>query len=252
MQETFKTGEFPNPSIFPRQLQILSGSSLKLLAVVFMFIDHLGAIILRHYPPANQVVLKLFQNNYSIYMISRGVGRLAFPIFCFLLVEGFRHTHDRLKYARNLLIFALISEIPWNYAAGRSLRYGKQNVYFTLLIGFVTMYLLQKAKDSYLLQTIIVFGMLFVSVRFNADYSYRGYIFIMIMYYLQDRRPAQALIGSCWLKYEWAAGFAFIPINMYNGKRGFVQSRILKYSFYAFYPVHLALLALLRWHLYHV
>ena len=238
-----------NPSFFPKPLQILSGSSLKLIACVLMLVDHLGAIILYRLPSCTTVVLTLFGKNYTIYNIARGFGRIPFPIYCFLLVEGFTHTRNRLKYARNLLLFALVSEIPWNLAFGKSLHYSRQNVYFTLFFGFVTMCLVEYFEDKKLLQLLVLFGMLFVTVKFNADYSYRGYIFIMIMYWLRNQRGAQALIGSAWLKYEWVAGFAFIPINMYNGKRGFIKSKVAKYAFYAYYPVHIMILFLIRYHL---
>ena len=103
------------PSIFPARFQILSGSMLKLLACIAMLIDHTGAIILSHYPPALTELFYINGKGITFYRIVRDIGRCAFPIFCFLIVEGFLHTHDRRKYGRNLLLFALISEIPWNF-----------------------------------------------------------------------------------------------------------------------------------------
>ena len=66
------------------------------------------------------------------------------------------------------------------------------------------------------------------------------------MYWLHQHKPAQAVIGSCWLIFEWKACFAFIPLNMYNEKRGFIQGKWVKYLFYAFYPVHIAILTVIR------
>lgn len=239
--------EYENPSYLPSCMRVLSGSSLKLIAVLIMLNDHIGSVLLRHYLPAQQVALTIFGRGFSAYRICRNVGRLAFPIYCFLLVEGFAHTHSRLRYGLNLLIFALVSEIPWNMASGGKFLYEKQNVYFTLLLGYLAMCLADRYKEQKLLQVCALMAMLFVSVMLNADYSYRGFIFIMIMYWLRNERAAQTLIGSCWLKYEWVAGFAFIFINMYNGQRGFVRSKALKYFFYLFYPLHLFILALLRY-----
>ena len=79
-----------------------------------------------------------------------------------------------------------------------------------------------------------------------ADYGYKGFVFLLIMYWLHQQKPAQAVIGSCWLIYEWKACFAFIPLNMYNEKRGFIQGKWVKYLFYAFYPVHIAILTVIR------
>ncbi|MBQ1492787.1 MAG: TraX protein [Blautia sp.] len=241
-----------NPSFLPKQLHILSGSSLKVLACIIMFIDHYASCLLRYSPAANTFLYSFMGKNYSLYSFCRNVGRLAFPIFCFLLVEGFYHTSNRIRYGRNLLLFALLSEIPWNFASGRTLHYDKQNVYFTLLLGFLAMCLVELFQGFALMQAIALFGCLFLAIPLQADYSYRGYILIMIIYFLRQKRAAQALIASAWLKYEWTAGFAFLPINMYNGKRGFVKAPALKYFFYLFYPVHLAILAALRWNIYHI
>lgn len=118
------------PSIFPARFQILSGSMLKLLACIAMLIDHTGAIILSHYPPALTELFYINGKGITFYRIVRDIGRCAFPIFCFLIVEGFLHTHDRRKYGRNLLLFALISEIPWNFMFANTWHYvDKQNVF---------------------------------------------------------------------------------------------------------------------------
>ena len=124
------------PSIFPARFQVLSGSMLKVIACIAMLIDHTGAIILKLYPPALNTLFYINGKGYSAYRVVRDIGRCAFPIFCFLIVEGFLHTHNRRKYGRNLLLFALISEIPWNYMFANTWHYAdKQNVFFTLFIG---------------------------------------------------------------------------------------------------------------------
>ena len=99
------------PSIFPARFQILSGSMLKLLACIAMLIDHTGAIILSHYPPALTELFYINGKGITFYRIVRDIGRCAFPIFCFLIVEGFLHTHDRRKYGPKVSECSLLSSI---------------------------------------------------------------------------------------------------------------------------------------------
>ncbi|MBQ8305177.1 MAG: TraX protein [Blautia sp.] len=232
--------------VFPEQMRIISGSGLKMIAVICMLIDHIGVHLLNN-TTGKTILFRLAGTDYTLYRVSRDIGRIAFPIFCFLLIEGFTYTHSRLSYARNLLLFALISELPWNYVHdGRWFGYGKQNVCFTLLLGYLGCWAIEYFREQQLLQIGCVLALLAVSFRLSADYGWRGYIFILIMYAFRYEAATQAIIGSCWLYYEWKACFAFIPINLYNGKRGFIRGKWFKYAFYAFYPVHLMILALLK------
>lgn len=128
----------PKPPVFSG----FSGSTLKLIAVITMFIDHTGATvlrtILRHPSVSSSQTLHAFWQ--TVYNCSRSIGRFAFPIFCFLIVEGFQHTRNAGKYALRLLLFALLSEIPFDLALKGSWYYpAKQNVYFTLLIGLLVL-----------------------------------------------------------------------------------------------------------------
>ena len=196
-------------SFIPEKYRILSGSALKVLAMIIMLIDHTASFLLRYYEPATTPWFQLGDNTYSLYRVMRDVGRAAFPIFCFLLVEGFLHTHNRFKYGRNLLIFACISEIPWNFAQNGTLLFpAKQNVFFTLFLGYAAFCLIECFKENASLQLISMLVLLAVSYFLKADYGYRGYVFLLIMYWLHQHKPAQAVIGSCWLLYEWKACFA--------------------------------------------
>ena len=102
-------------SFLPERFRVLSGSVLKLIAIILMLIDHVGVMILYNCPATTATLFSFGGIDYSWYRIFRDIGRAAFPIFCFLLVEGFLHTHDRKKYGLNLFVFACISEIPWNF-----------------------------------------------------------------------------------------------------------------------------------------
>ena len=245
-ETTASAAESYNRSIFPKQYHILSGSALKMIAIITMFIDHYGAHYLRGKQFAMNTLFLFAGNQYSLYRISRDIGRIAFPIFVFLIAEGCMHTHNKLLYARNLFFFALISEIPWNYIHSGNLRYAKQNVYFTLLLGYLGMCVIDYYHENQALQFTGLAVLLAISYYLNADYGWKGYIFCLIMYLLRYEGAAQAVVGSCWLYFEWKACFAFLPINAYNGKRGFIKGRI-KYLFYAFYPVHLMILGLVKY-----
>lgn len=131
----------------------ISGSTLKLVAIFTMLIDHTAATILDstlikggmyslNYNDSKAV--QDFNDKYGTMLtidhIMRYIGRLAFPIFCFLLVEGMIHTHSRLNYTIRLAIFAIISEIPFDLAfTHQPFYWDYQNVYFTLLIGLLVL-----------------------------------------------------------------------------------------------------------------
>lgn len=230
-------------SVFPERFQILSGSAIKTIAIVTMLIDHIGAFLLQGRAIGQT---QIFSHGVTLYRLTRDIGRIAFPIFVFLLVEGAMHTGNRIKYGRNLLLFALISELPWNLVHSGSLHYAKQNVYFTLLLGYLGICCIEHFKEQQWLQLFSILLLLLVSHYLNADYGWKGYVFILIMYWFRYEKVAQAVAGSCWLFYEWKACFAFIPINMYNGKRGYIKGS-LKYLFYVFYPLHIFILYLFKY-----
>lgn len=193
-----------------------------------------------------EILFTLFGREYTVYLIFRDIGRAAFPIFCFLLLEGFRHTRSRFLYGRNLLLFALLSEIPWNLMFTNTLRYERQNVFFTLFLGYLAFCAIEYFQTRPSMQLLCILGLLVVSIFLKADYGWRGYIFLLIIYYMRNDKPGQAILGSCWLYYEWRASFAFLSINLYNGKRGFIRGKSAKYFFYWFYPVHIIGLVILR------
>ncbi|MDD7219315.1 MAG: TraX family protein [Clostridia bacterium] len=240
-----------NPSSFiPEKYRVLSGSALKLLALVTMFTDHFALIILSGCPAATQTLFTIGEVKYSIFQICRDIGRISFPIFCFLLVEGFLHTGNRLKYGRKLLIFALISEIPYNLMYTETLRYKEQNIFFTLFLGYLAFCALEYFHNKVIIKLLCTAALLGISILLNGDYGWQGFVLLLIMYIFRFNRTSQAIFGSFWLLPEWPAFLAFLPINMYNGKRGFVKGKKVKYLFYWFYPVHIMLLVLLRFFLF--
>lgn len=221
----------------------LSGSTLKLIAIVTMFIDHLGVVAFE-----TQI------SNYMVpYYIMRLIGRLAFPIFCFLLVEGFFHTRDVKKYALRLLVFAFISEIPFDLAFNRQMFYWRhQNVFFTLFIGLLVIALLDHTKHvfhgflQFVVEIIVLVAGILLGQFLYTDYGAVGVLAIVFLYmFRQYKSNALAMgISVIWLStmniIESPALIDILLVKFYNGKRGLN----LKYVFYAFYPAHLLLLYL--------
>lgn len=224
--------------------KILSGSALKLLAIVSMLVDHLAAFLWYDEPWCTDAWFSIGHREMSAYALMRMFGRIAFPLFAFLIVEGFQHTRNRKRYGIQLLIFALISELPWNLVHGGQFFYRGQNVLFTLLLGYLGLCALERFRDDKKKLLASMLGLLVVSIVLRADYGCSGYGFILLLYVLRNQQLVRAIIGCCVLGSRWVAGTAFIPIALYNGKRGFVRGPVGKYFFYLFYPLHLLIIYL--------
>lgn len=212
----------------------LSGSTLKIIAIVTMLIDHTGAALLETSPNyhMNPIISDV---NYVMRMI----GRISFPIFCFLLVEGFLHTSNIKKYATRLLIFAFLSEIPFDLAfAHKIFDFSYQNVFFTLFIGLLTLIAIKHFETNQMMKVFAMLAGYLVATLLRTDYAGFGVVFILLLYFLHDNKLFRNIICSISLLWEYYAILAFIPISFYNGKRGIP----MKYFFYLFYPVHLLLL----------
>lgn len=209
-----------------------------------MLIDHMATFLPGDFMDMKETLFMIGNKAISLRMLMHYIGRTAFPLFAFLITEGFTHTHDRKKYGINLFIFALISEIPWNLAHTGHLFYARQNVFFTLLLGYLGLCALEYYKDDYRKKIITLACLLGVSLVLRADYTCFGFGFIILLYLL-DRRM-MAILGCCMLPSRWIGGLAFVPILMYNGERGFAKAKWIKYAFYIFYPLHLLVLYLVR------
>ena len=230
----------------------LSGSTLKIIAMATMLIDHIGAAVLLRClldMQTHMSDMELYNQMCVAYRVTRGIGRIAFPIYCFLLVEGFQKTQHLGKYILRLAIFAVIAEVPFDLCfTSQPLSLDYQSVMLTLLIGVLTMWgvsLLEKHVKNRLLlisgSTIIILVGAAVAELMHTDYGYIGVACIMVIYALRRVKWLQITGGCLIFLWEIWAPFAFIPIAFYNGKRGLK----LKYLFYLFYPVHLLLLYLI-------
>ena len=238
-----------------KKIKFINSNLLKILAMFFMLLDHMWATII----PGNQWMTN--------------IGRLAFPIFAFLVVEGFIHTSNLKKYIKRLFIFALISEIPFNLMYTGSFIFPfHQNVLFTLLLGLLCINEIDKMKNNKSLKNIFkaclkIFLFLLIGLIGFVDYGITGILTIIAFYIFRNFKFAwlgqlvslillyivffkgQSVVLNIF-NYEYflplqAFGIlALIPIWLYNGTRG-KKSKALQYGFYLFYPVHMLVLYLI-------
>ena len=221
-----------------------SGTALKLTACITMLVDHIGASCIEStYTTLNRAPLMLA----TLDRTMRLIGRLAFPIYCFLLVEGFLHTHDVRRYFQRLLLFGLLSEIPFDLAFYRTPFYwDHQNVYWTLALGVLAMAALQKfqkeeGKVSWQ-GWLAALGCVIIAELAATDYGAIGVALILALYLTRKSRKQQCIVGAVMMLYELTAPLAFLLVWYYNGERGYCP-KWMQRAFYLFYPVHLALLA---------
>lgn len=235
----------------------INGNTLKMIAIITMLIDHTGAVliengILKYQDPVlMQTIMATPEGaRWSIFdFVLRTIGRIAFPIFCYLLVEGFLHTKNVRKYSIRLFAFALISEIPFDLAIFNNWFHPEyQNVFFTLFIGLWVLVWYQKAMGDPLKQFLAIAIGCGVSILLKSDYNIYGIVLILIIYVFRSNKRLQTIFSAIVaaiisLTCFGAGALSLIPIRFYNGTKG---KSNWKYFFYWFYPLHLILLYFIR------
>ena len=226
-----------------KKYQILDGTTLKLIAMISMVFDHAGDMF------------------FPDVMWPRMIGRLAMPIFSFFIAEGFSHTRDKKKYLCRLGIFALISEIPFDLAFEGKIGFSHQNIMLSFFLAVVALMLYDwiqggtKSEENHasigktILGVIAVAAIAALSLLLRADYTIFAVIAVFLFYVLRQKHPlVRTGVGVAFLAltrtvgYYCTTGLSFIPLAMYNGKKG----KGLKWLFYGFYPGHLLLLAAIK------
>lgn len=223
------------------QRPAFSGTALKRLALCSMLLDHLGASCLEAgvFSRPGPIPGPLL----TLDVCLRWAGRLAFPLYCFLLVEGFLHTHSLRQYAGRMLAFALVSELPFDLAFFHTPFYqGHQNVYWTLFFGLCALGCLRHCGERSAPGIFSALALAVLAELLRTDYGAIGVLLIVVLYITRASRPLQCLFGAVAVCYELPAPLAFLPVSLYNGQRGRC-SRAEQWAFYLFYPAHLALLA---------
>ena len=228
----------------------LSCNVLKLIACISMLIDHIGYGIIKYYirVQSTYILPETYKTFDTAYDICHGIGRLAFPIFAFFLVEGFMRTKSVVKYALRLLIFGLISEIPFDLGLFKNVFYkDHQNILLTFFISLVMLAVLRYldnnpaglSKPVIILAyicTIIAFSD--VAVVLNTDYSWKCTVLVALLYITRSIKPLQLISGAAATSWEAYAPASFLLLWFYDPQ---IKPRF-KYAFYAFYPLHLVLI----------
>ena len=235
----------------------ISTAALHIIAMLLMLMDHLWATLL----PAQEWLTC--------------VGRIAFPIFAFMSVEGYFHTHNFKKYLLRMLVFAVISEIPFDLMYGGTWFYPvHQNVIWTFILGLSGIHIMEtvrkKKKTSVfvLTATLVTIAGGLLGTLTMVDYYGIGVLTVFIFYFFR-RRKWWCLIGQIaalyWVNVELLGGLmypirlfgmefefcqqglallAIVPIWLYRGRQGY-HSKSFQYFCYAFYPVHMLILVLI-------
>ena len=235
-----------------------SSMTLHVMAMAFMLCDHLWGTIV----PGNDWLTC--------------IGRISFPIFAFLLVEGYFHTSHLRKYAGRLLLFAILSEIPFNLAMGSRLFYPiHQNVLWSFLISLGLIHWNEKAKHKEKKWLRCLVGCTSVAIGYLAgfltmvDFYHAGILTVLVFYFFRQRKWWSYLgqfLCLWYINVEMLSGFAYevqifgsthfvvrqgfallalLPIWLYRGKQGY-HSKLLQYVYYGFYPLHLLILGIIK------
>jgi hypothetical protein len=236
----------------------LTSFALHILAMIFMVFDHIWGV---------------FATNGYLWMTC--IGRLTYPIFAFMIVEGYFKTKNLKKYVLRLLVFALISEIPFNLVMSSSwFSPLHQNVLWTFLIGILLIFLNEKARAKKLwiralvLVGTVLLGTLLGIVSF-VDYGHGGVLIILAFYVFRGRKwwcLVGQIVSLLYISFEVISGqfipitlfgntfeliiqsfcvLTLVPIWLYRGKQG-PYNKAIRYLYYGFYPAHLLILWLIR------
>lgn len=232
--------------------------SLHIMAMAFMLCDHLWGTII----PGNDWLTC--------------VGRIAFPIFAFLIVEGYFHTKNLKKYVGRLLLFAFLSEIPFDLAMGSRLFYPiHQNVLWSFLISIGLIHWNERVRQTGKLWLRLPVGCVSVLLGYvvglitMVDYYHAGILTVLVFYFFRQKKwwsYAGQLLCLWYINVEMLGGFSYevqifgqtrflmrqglallalLPVWLYRGKQGY-HSKWLQYVYYGFYPLHLLILGVLK------
>ena len=228
-----------------RKIKVLSGAQLKYIAFISMVIDHVNQALITPYLSGEGFLFKLS-------LLFNVLGRIAFPLFALFLVEGFFKTGSRKKYLASLLMFAVISEVPFDLFLSREFfNIRGNNVLFSLALALVTIWLIDALKGKfpgayaviwYLLSFVIVAASCLATMFLSSDYEYHAILMVYSFYLFYDKPLLANLFGYLAIFKEVWSLLGFGLTLTYNGERG----KQYKWLNYMFYPVHLLVIGIIR------
>ncbi len=210
-------------------MKLINTFTLKMIAIVTMLIDHIGHVF---FPELTAL---------------RMIGRISFPIFAYLLAEGFFYTKDVKKYMMRLGAFALLSEMPYDLAImGQDFDFSYQNVFFTLFFSILMLWLISKTYNI-VAKYVVVAIIILICMLLQTDYCTIGPLLVFLFYEYRNQARAKLILTSLVMVLftggiQLAALFALPFIMLHNR----VQGPKIKAFFYNFYPVHLMILYLIQ------
>lgn len=229
-----------------KKIQVFTGAQLKYIAFISMLIDHVNNALITPMLDGSGFLLYL-SNIFSI------LGRIAFPIFVFFIVEGFFKTKNRGKYLLTLIVFGIISEVPFDMFTSKTFFNPYwNNMMFTLALCLISIWIIDVLKEKikskalwYTVSIIIVIFSVLSAMGLSLDYDYHAVVAAYIFYIFYDKPLIGAGLGYLSIIKEIYSVFGFALTLTYNGKRG----KQCKWINYLFYPVHIFILGILRFYL---
>lgn len=235
----------------------ISQEGLKLVACITMLIDHIGYEII--YPIYSSVaVLNEPQERYQLYLLFRCIGRISFPIFAFLLVEGIHHTRNRKNYALRLAAGAILAEIPYNLMVSGKAFWIQQSVMATLLLGFLAVMAMERCS-AIAWKPVAALPFVLLAEVFSVDYGWAGVVLIALFELSRETySPNLMRLGGMVVLFHYMSSYVFriggveIPmqvlgvlsllfISNYDGRK-LTRSKAVQWGFYLFYPIHMLIL----------
>ena len=232
----------------------LSQEGLKLIACLTMLVDHIAAAMAMDY----DLYMRMGP---QLYLVLRGIGRVAFPIYCFLMAEGAHHTRSPGRYALRLLVGAVLSEIPFDLALFGGIGWAHQSVMVTLLLGFGALWAMKKCGHV-LLKLLVALPFILLGDLLMTDYGSYGVLLIVLLGLFRELPLGKLMqcvsiclvcalipsihiqVGMFSISLELVGCLSAVPIVLYFGNKQ-TKNKAVQWAFYLFYPVHLMALALI-------
>ncbi len=188
----------------------------------------------------------------GIASVAEIVGMIAISIYAYLLVQGVEHTSSMWRYALSVLVFALISEAPYDLAVfGRVWDWSSQNTLWGVSIALITLWLMKhiegRGMKTYVFSAVAAVGGCLWAALIRCQFGWGFVLIASVLFLLRERRTVSLIAGVGASLVYMTASMGFILISLCNGERTTGDSKPGKYTYYAYYPLILALMALWVW-----